>query len=71
MNLHRELVETIEMGCRGFPAQSLHQTLKRLGARGLKERKATKNISELQRALPGDCGSIQGIYGVASCLDTS
>lgn len=36
--------EPIEVGCRGFAGQSLHQTLSLLGIRGLKERRATKNI---------------------------
>lgn len=36
----------MEVGCRGFASQSLHQSLILLGIRGLQERRATKNLTE-------------------------
>ena len=41
-----ELVEAIKVGCRGFPGQSQHWTLRLVGIKGLQERNANKNISE-------------------------
>lgn len=50
-------------------------SLRFLGTKGLQERRATRNISEilvkLKRELPWDCGSIEGRHGVACCLDTN
>ena len=46
LNSWRGRCEAIEVGCRGFPGQSMHQTLRLLGIRGLQQRKATKNNSE-------------------------
>ncbi|RXN21104.1 reverse transcriptase [Labeo rohita] len=42
----RARCEPIEVGCRGFPGQSLHRSLRLLGIRGAQERKATRNICE-------------------------
>nr|XP_061785060.1 uncharacterized protein LOC133576095 [Nerophis lumbriciformis] len=42
----RTRCEPIEVGCRGFLGQSVHQAFRLLGIRGLLERKATRNISE-------------------------
>ena len=42
LNDWRADCEPINVGYRGFPAQSLHQTLRLLGIRWLQERKATK-----------------------------
>lgn len=44
--------EPIEVGCRGFVGQSLHQTLSLLGIRGLWEREATENITEAVEKAP-------------------
>lgn len=38
--------EQVEVGCGGFPGQSLHRTLKLHGITGLRERKTTKSFSE-------------------------
>ncbi len=36
--------EPVEVGCRGFAGQSLHQSLSLLEVRGLQERRGTKNL---------------------------
>lgn len=42
----RARCEPIEVGCRGFLSQSVYRAFRLLGIRGLRERRATKNISE-------------------------
>ncbi|KAI2654633.1 hypothetical protein H4Q32_011403 [Labeo rohita] len=42
----RARCEPIEVGCREFPGQSLHRSLRLLGIRSAQERKATRNICE-------------------------
>ncbi|XP_049337547.1 uncharacterized protein LOC125802987 [Astyanax mexicanus] len=43
----RTRCEPIEVGCRGFLGQSVHRAFKLLGIRGLLEKRATRNISEV------------------------
>ena len=66
-----ELVEAIKVGCRGFPGQSQHWTLRLVASRGYRRGMPTKTSVRQQRKPQGGYGSREVIHGVVRCLNKS